>query len=56
MPHHHAAQNLALVRKMALNLLKQFPAKRSIKNKCKRLAWGESLLERFLAVICQPHT
>ncbi len=35
---HQAAQNLTLVRKMALNLLKQDPTKGSIKNKCKRLA------------------
>ena len=39
--HHQAAQNLTLVRKMALNLLKQDPTKRSIKNKRKRLAWDE---------------
>lgn len=36
--HHQAAQNLTLIRKMALNLLKQDPTKRSIKNKRKRLA------------------
>lgn len=53
---HQAAQNLTLVRKMALNLLKQDPAKRSIKNKRKRLAWDELFLERLLAAICQPQT
>jgi len=36
--HHQAAQNLTLIRKMALNLLKKDPTKRSIKNKRKRLA------------------
>jgi len=54
--HHQAAQNLTLVRKMALNLLKQDPAKRSIKNKRKRLAWDESFLEILLAALCQPNT
>lgn len=51
-----AAQNLTLVRKMALNLLKQDPTKRSIKNKRKRLAWDEPFLGRLLAAICQPKT
>ena len=52
--HHQAAQNLTLVRKMALNLLKQDPIKRSIKNKRKRLAWDEPFLERLLQALCQP--
>ena len=51
---HQAAQNLTLVRKMALNLLKQDPTKRSIKNKRKRLAWDEPFLERLLAALCAP--
>lgn len=51
---HQAAQNLTLVRKMALNLLKQDPTKRSIKNKRKRLAWDEPFLERLLAALCGP--
>ena len=54
--HHQAAQNLTLVRKMALNLLKQDPTKRSIKNKRKRLAWDEPFLEKILAALCQPVT
>ena len=54
--HHQAAQNLTLVRKMALNLLKQDPNKRSIKNKRKRLAWNELFLERLLAALCPPAT
>lgn len=53
---HQAAQNLTLVRKMALNLLKQDPTKRSIKNKRKRLAWDEPFLERLLANLCAPAT
>ena len=54
--HHQAAQNLNLVRKMALNLLKQDPTKRCIKNKHKRLAWDEPFLERLLAALCPPAT
>ena len=54
--HHQAAQNLTLVRKIALNLLKLDPTKRSIKNKRKRLAWDESFLEALLAALCQPTT
>lgn len=54
--HHQAAQNLTLVRKMALNLLKLDPTKRSIKNKRKRLAWDEPFLEAMLAALCQPAT
>ena len=53
---HQAAQNLTLVRKMALNLLKQDPTKRSIKNKRKRFAWDEPFLERLLAALCAPTT
>ena len=53
---HQAAQNLTLVRKMALNLLKQDPTKRSIKNKRKRLAWDELFLEGLLGALCHPQT
>ena len=56
MRHHQAAQNLTLVREMALNLLKQDPAKRNIKNERKRLAWDESFLEILLPAFCQPNT
>ena len=51
---HQAAQSLTLVRKMALNFLKQGPTKRSSKNKRKRLAWDEPFLERLLAALCGP--
>ena len=54
--HHQAAQNLALVRKIALNPLKQDPTKRSIQNKRKRLAWNGPFLERPLAARCRPAT
>ena len=54
--HQPAGQNLTLVRKMALNLLKLDLTKRGIKNKRKRLAWDEPFLAAMLTVICQPAT
>lgn len=54
--HYQAAQNLILVRKMALDLLKPDPTKRNIKKKRKRLAKDEFFLERLLAALCQPTT
>jgi hypothetical protein len=52
--HHQAAQNLALVRKMARNLVKLDPTNRSIKPK--RLAWDEPFLEDVLAALALPGT
>jgi predicted transposase YbfD/YdcC len=40
----NAPQNLALLRKLALNLLRQHPAKASIKGKIKRAGWDDSFL------------
>jgi len=40
----HAPQNLALVRKLALNALRQQPDKGSIKGKIKRAAWDDAFL------------
>lgn len=40
----NAPQNLALIRKLALNLLRQHPEKGSIKGKIKRAAWNENFL------------
>lgn len=51
--HQRAAQNLTLVRKMALNLLAQSPQKASVKVKRKRLAWNDELLEQQLVAICR---
>lgn len=47
-----AVENLALVRKMALNLLQQDPIRVSIKKKRKRLGWNDAYLEELLAHIC----
>jgi predicted transposase YbfD/YdcC len=40
----NAPQNLALIRKIALNLLRQHPDKGSIKGKIKRAAWDDAFL------------
>jgi predicted transposase YbfD/YdcC len=40
----HAPQNLALIRKLALNTLRQHPDKGSIKTKIKRAGWNEPFL------------
>ena len=45
----NAPQNLALIRKIALNLLRQHPAKGSIKGKIKRAAWDDAFLLSLLS-------
>jgi predicted transposase YbfD/YdcC len=45
----HAPQNLALMRKLALNLLRNHPDKGSIKGKIKRAAWNDAFLLSLLA-------
>lgn len=44
----HAPQNLALLRKLALNLLRQHPDKGSIKGKIKRAGWDDAFLLSLL--------
>jgi predicted transposase YbfD/YdcC len=45
----NAPQNLALLRKLALNLIRQHPDKGSIKGKIKRAAWDDAFLLSLLA-------
>ena len=45
----NAPQNLALIRKLALNLLRQHPAKGSIKGKIKQAGWNDDFLLSLLA-------
>ncbi len=52
----HAVENLALVRKMALNLLQLDPMRVSLKKKRKRLGWNDASLEQLLAHICRQLT
>ncbi len=44
----NAPQNLALLRKLALNLVRQHPDKGSIKGKLKRAAWDDAFLLSLL--------
>lgn len=44
-----ALENVALVRKMALNLLRADPESGSLKVKRKRLVWDDTYLDRLLA-------
>lgn len=45
----HAPQNLALMRKLALNLLRTHPENISIRRKIKRAAWDDAFLTTILA-------
>lgn len=45
----NAPQNLAIIRKMALNALRQHPSKGSIKTKIKRAGWNDAFLASLLA-------
>lgn len=44
----HAPQNLAIIRKLALNLIRQHPDKGSIKGKIKRAGWNDTFLLSIL--------
>lgn len=44
----HGAQNLAVLRHIALNLLKQHPAKLSIKSKRNKAGWDDSFLREIV--------
>lgn len=48
-----AVENVALVRKMALNLLRADPEPGSLKVKRKRLAWDDTYLHRLLAQLAE---
>lgn len=45
----HGPQNIALLRKLALNILRQHPDKGSIKAKLKRAAWNDNFLISLIA-------
>ncbi len=45
----NAPQNLALIRKLALNIIRHHPAKGSIKTKIKRAGWDDAFLLSMLA-------
>ena len=45
----HAPQNLAILRHMALNLVRQETSKGSLRKKLRRAAWSDSFLAKVLA-------
>jgi predicted transposase YbfD/YdcC len=51
----NAPQNLALLRRLALNLAKLEPSKGSIKGKIKRAGWDDAFLLATLAQFNHPH-
>jgi len=53
---HHGAENMALLRHICLNLIKQDPTKGSIKVKRKRAAWSSDYLEHLLALQPLDHS
>tara|TARA_R110002072_G_scaffold83342_1_gene189238 strand:+ start:462 stop:848 length:387 start_codon:yes stop_codon:yes gene_type:complete len=50
----NAAQNLALIKKLALNILKTHPDKGSIKGKIKRAGWNDAFLLSMLGHMRYP--
>ena len=50
----HAPQNMALLRKMALNLLNQHPSKGSIKSKRLKAGWKEDFLVSLITHAAGP--
>ena len=45
----HAPQNLAILRHMALNLVRQETSKGSLRKKLRRAAWSDSVIAKVLA-------
>jgi hypothetical protein len=50
----HAAENLALLRRLALNLARLQPTKGSMKGKIKRAGWDNAFLLELLAQFANP--
>ena len=51
----HEPENLALLRRLALNLAKLEPSKDSLRGKLKRAGWDNQFLARMLAQFASPH-
>jgi predicted transposase YbfD/YdcC len=51
----HGPENLALLRRLALNVAQREPAKGSIKSKRKRAGWDNIYLTQLLAQFASPH-
>ena len=51
----HGAENLALLRKLALNLARLEPSKGSMRGKLKRAGWDNSFLISILSQFAKIH-
>ena len=51
----HGPENLALLRRLALNLAKLEPSKGSMKGKLKRAGWDNAFLAQLLTQFASPH-
>jgi predicted transposase YbfD/YdcC len=51
----HGAENLALLRRLALNLARLEPSQGSVKGKRKRAGWNHAYLTHLLAQFASPH-
>ncbi|MCL2597435.1 MAG: hypothetical protein FWD66_07225 [Paludibacter sp.] len=51
----HAAANFAIVRKIALNLLKKDTGKESLRSKRLKAAWNKNLLIKLINFLCVNH-
>ena len=51
----HGPENIALLRRLALNLAKLEGSKGSIKGKLKRAGWSDEFLARLLAQCAEDH-
>jgi predicted transposase YbfD/YdcC len=50
----HGPKNLALLRRLALNLAQLEPSKGSMRGKLKRAGWNDAFLAQLLAPLAQP--
>jgi hypothetical protein len=50
----HGPENLALLRRLALNLARLEPSKGSMKGKLKRAGWDNAFLAQLLAQFANP--
>lgn len=51
----HGPENLALVRKFALNMLQAHPAKKPLNHKMLRAGWSDDFLIEIFAHASKPH-
>jgi len=50
----HGPENIALLRRLALNLAKLEPSKASMKGKLKQAAWDNAFMTKLIAQLANP--